>query len=260
MPDGGPKLQLAVYAVAAILLVVAAVRFLDGRGDASSAAAPITVDGGPNAAPDDGAGGRRQLYVHVAGAVRRPGLYRVAEGSRVAAAVHRAGGLSRRADLTLVNLAAPLEDGQQVVVPRRGATAATGATAAAGSATAPGAAGAVPAAPVSLATATPDQLDALDGIGPTLAARIIEYRDARRLSLDRRAARGGRHRRQALRVAQPGSDALTGGSLLPPWPRLSPRALRFAASVASCGAIPATRDSRRWLPAWRSPRCGSRRS
>ena len=107
--------------------------------------------------------------MHVAGAVRRPGLYRIPEGSRVAAALARAGGPTRAAEVAAVNLAAPVEDGQQVVVPRRGAGARRGGPG--------GAAAAAPGAKLSLATATADQLDELDGIGPTLAERIIEFRD-----------------------------------------------------------------------------------
>jgi competence protein ComEA len=84
----------------------------------------------------------------------------------VAAAVDRAGGPAARADLTGVNLAARVEDGQQVVVPVAGAL--PGASAGAGQP----ATGAKP----SLGTATADQLDEIDGIGPTLAERIVEYR------------------------------------------------------------------------------------
>jgi competence protein ComEA len=105
--------------------------------------------------------------VHVAGAVERPGLYRVRVGARVAAAIERAGGPTPKADLTGTNLAARVEDGQQVVVPVRGVVSAASAP--------PGAA--TPAGPISLATATQPQLEELDGIGPTLAARILEYRD-----------------------------------------------------------------------------------
>jgi competence protein ComEA len=94
--------------------------------------------------------------------------------------VDLAGGPSRRADLTGVNLAAPLVDGQQVVVPVRGRAPGGGAAPSAGAASPAGAAGggASPGAPISLSTATLEQLDALDGIGPTLARRILEYRDA----------------------------------------------------------------------------------
>jgi competence protein ComEA len=111
----------------------------------------------------------RRLYVHVAGAVRRPGLYRVRDGARIAVALRLAGGPSGKAELTGTNLAARVEDGQQIVVPERGSAPVAAA--------APGAA-TPPAGPISLASATQAQLEELDGIGPTLAARIIEYRDA----------------------------------------------------------------------------------
>ena len=107
-----------------------------------------------------------QLFVHVVGAVRRPGLYRLDAGSRVADALARAGGTTRRAQLELVNLAAPLADGQQVVVPRRGSVASAAA----------GAGGLAPTAPVQLSTATLEQLDALPGVGPVTAQKILDYR------------------------------------------------------------------------------------
>ena len=133
---------------------------------------PVSIEESATAKPSAAKrGAGRRVYVHVAGAVRRPGLYRVPEGARVAAALQRAGGPTRKAELTGTNLAARVQDGQQVVVPVRGGTPV--AAAAAGPAP-PGAA----AGPVSLAVATQAQLEELDGIGPTLAARIIEYRDA----------------------------------------------------------------------------------
>ena len=108
-----------------------------------------------------------ELLVHVAGAVRKPSVYRIAGDGRVIQAIRLAGGPTPAADLGLVNLAAPLQDGQQVLVPGRLATAAAGAGAAGGVA---------PTGPVSLSSATAEQLDALDGIGPTLAARIVAWR------------------------------------------------------------------------------------
>ena len=111
----------------------------------------------------------RRLVVHVVGAVHRPGLYRLRDGSRVADAIERAGGAGRKAALELVNLAAPVADGQQVVVPARGAT-----VAASGSgATAAGAAG---GQRVHLNSATLEQLDELPGIGPVTAQKILDYR------------------------------------------------------------------------------------
>jgi competence protein ComEA len=94
---------------------------------------------------------------------------RLPPGSRVAVALQRAGGPSRRADLTAVNLAARLQDGQQIVVPDGRAAPA---------AASPGAAAGPAGAKVHLSGATVEQLDGVDGIGPTLAQRIVEYRDS----------------------------------------------------------------------------------
>jgi competence protein ComEA len=110
------------------------------------------------------------VVVDVVGAVRRPGLYRLADGSRIADAVARAGGATRKAELAQVNLAAPLADGEQVVVPRRGSAAAA-APAAAG-----GGDAAAPSAPIQLSTATLEQLDSLPGVGPATAQKILDYR------------------------------------------------------------------------------------
>jgi competence protein ComEA len=110
-----------------------------------------------------------RLVVHVVGAVRRPGLYRLAHGSRIADAVRRAGGATRRADLSLVNLAAQVSDGTQVVVPRRVVVEAA----------TPEDQGGAPApttGPVHLNTATLEQLDALPGVGPVTAQKILDYR------------------------------------------------------------------------------------
>jgi competence protein ComEA len=106
------------------------------------------------------------LFVNVVGAVRRPGLYRLKEGSRVADAVRRAGGPTPKAQIELLNLAARIADGEQIVVPRRGLAN----PAAAG----PG--GAVAAGPVHLNSATLEQLDALPGGGPVTAQKILDYR------------------------------------------------------------------------------------
>jgi competence protein ComEA len=109
------------------------------------------------------------LVVHVVGAVRRPGLYKLREGSRIDDAVRRAGGATRRADLSLVNLAAPVADGVQVVVPRRVPAQAPAQPAAEGGP-------AVPAGPLHLNTATLEQLDALPGVGPSTAQKILDFR------------------------------------------------------------------------------------
>ena len=103
------------------------------------------------------------VVVDVVGAVRRPGLYRLQQGARIADAIARAGGATRRAQLSLVNLAAPLADGVQIVVPAR--------IAGGGAATA-----AQPSGPVHLNTATLEDLDALPGIGPVTAQKILDFR------------------------------------------------------------------------------------
>ena len=129
---------------------------------------PVAIDK-PGAAPERSHSRAARVYVHVAGAVRRPGLYRLGENTRVGRAVELAGGPTEKADLAATNLAARVEDGQQILVPVRGAAAAPAPAAATGTA--------APSGPISLASATQAQLEELDGIGPTLAARILEYRD-----------------------------------------------------------------------------------
>jgi competence protein ComEA len=161
---------VVIWVVAAAVGVFALMR-LTGSGGEGEAAAPVRVDRSPGTSAGDVPGGAERvgLYVHVAGAVRRPGLVRVPAGARVAEAVLRAGGPGRKADLTGVNLAAQVEDGQQVVVPVAGAVPGA----------APGETGATAdsaAVKPSLGSATVEQLDEIDGIGPTLAERIVEYR------------------------------------------------------------------------------------
>jgi competence protein ComEA len=174
------KAELAAYAVAAFVLVFLGLRLLqrdsgsapvslDTSGAATTRAAPAADASAPRAP-------RKLLVVDVAGEVRRPGVYRVTAGARADAAVQLAGGVTAHAERAAVNLAMPLHDGQQVVVPRKGAApGGPGAAPTGGSAPSPGGA---PAQPISLSTATVEQLDTLDGIGPTLAARIVQYRDS----------------------------------------------------------------------------------
>jgi competence protein ComEA len=140
--------------------VLLAVLALAGRMLASA--------GAPSAQPvaplvPEAAAATETLVVHVAGAVRRPGLYELKEGSRVSDAVARAGGATAKADTAAVNLAAPLADGIQVLIPSRVAGAAGG-----------GSGGVAPR--VSLSSATIADLDALPGIGPVTAQKILDYR------------------------------------------------------------------------------------
>jgi competence protein ComEA len=157
--------QLLLAAVALALLLLAA-RYLLPAGTATPAA-PLPPPPGPGTSA---AGPSARVVVDVVGAVRRPGLYRLGDGSRIADAIARAGGATRKAQLAQVNLAAPLADGEQVVVPAHGsAAAATPAAAGSGGA-------AAPAAPIQLSTATAEQLDSLPGVGPATAQKILDYR------------------------------------------------------------------------------------
>jgi competence protein ComEA len=156
---------VVVWALAAVLAVVAGSRLIGEKDQAAPAPVRLSPRGERDNPP--------RIYVHVAGAVRRPGLMTMSAGSRVADALERAGGPAPRADLTAVNLAARLADGQQIVVPRAG-----GAPGAAGSGAGAVSPGAGAATGIHLSTATVEQLDGVDGIGPTLAQRIVEYRDA----------------------------------------------------------------------------------
>jgi competence protein ComEA len=168
---GDSRGTVVIWVVAVALGVFALMR-LTGSGSEGEAGEPVRVDRTPGASTGSRGGAERAgLYVHVAGAVRRPGLVRVPAGARVAEAVLRAGGPGRKADLTGVNLAAQVEDGQQVVVPVAGAV-----PAGAGSADAMAGTPGSPAVKPSLGSATVEQLDEIDGIGPTLAGRIVEYR------------------------------------------------------------------------------------
>jgi competence protein ComEA len=176
----------------AVLLVVAAgfavQHFWAGRTQAVRAPEVVAAPYGgqrAEAEPDASAGAPNaagtavaEIVVDVSGKVREPGIHRLPAGSRVADALRAAGGVRPGTDTVGLNRARFLVDGEQVVV---GAPAVPGAgaagTAAGGSAGSPGAVpGAGPAAPVSLNTATVDQLDTLPGVGPVLAQHILDYR------------------------------------------------------------------------------------
>ena len=157
------RAQIAVYAALAVaVLLIGARAIRTGEGEAAAAAAPYS---GEDSFSVSTAGGD-DLVVHVAGAVASPGVYRLPAGSRVTDALRRAGGPAPRALVDAVNLAARLADGQQVVIPE-----AAPAGAASGTATA------IPDAPISLGTATVEELDTIEGIGPVTAQDIVDYRD-----------------------------------------------------------------------------------
>ena len=160
--------RAAAYAVAVLAALAVGGRFVvpEGdtrRGDAAGGAVEHAALETEEAAP-------RKVVVHVVGAVNEPGLYTLAEGSRIDDAVREAGGAKPKAALELVNLAAPVADGQQVVVPLRSGPAGVPATAGSASTGAPG-------GPVHLNTATLEELDALPGVGPVTAQKILDYRE-----------------------------------------------------------------------------------
>jgi competence protein ComEA len=157
--------QLFAAAVAVAIVLVVFVRHLGESGSAARAVTPL-----PTPAKPAKAVAAKLLVIDVAGAVRRPGLYRLREGSRIDDAIAAAGGPTAKAQLDAVNLAAPIADGEQVVVPGRGVAGAPAAT--------PPAAGSSPSAPLDLNTATAEQLDSLPGIGPVTAQKILDYRQA----------------------------------------------------------------------------------
>lgn len=156
--------QAFVYAAVAVALLLVGARAIRGE-DTTSSSFVAGSRGDAKAGTVSIGGAAGDVVVDVTGAVREPGVYRMPLGSRVNDAVVRAGGALPRAELEAVNLAARLADGQQVVVPERVAAA--------------GAAGVVAeGGPISLGTATAEQLEEIDGIGPVTAADIIEFRDA----------------------------------------------------------------------------------
>jgi len=169
-PLSVPARRLLAAALLALVVLVVAWRHVASWG---GSAAPLRVAPVVPAAQGAGTAGARagpvaaRLVVDVAGAVRRPGLVRLPKGARVSDAIARAGGLTAHAERDSVNLAAPVSDGQQVLVPARGSP---------GSGTPGGAAGGAASGPVSLSSATAEQLDTLPGIGPVTAQKIVDYR------------------------------------------------------------------------------------
>jgi competence protein ComEA len=160
MPSLTIRQVLGYVAVAAVVLVIG------WRAESGASAGPPPSEparSGSAVAPAPSP----VVVVDVTGAVRRPGVYRLVAGAGVQDAVRRAGPLAH-ADLSSVNLAARVTDGEQVIVPRRGrggAVVGAGPTASAPTV-------------VSINSGTLEQLETLDGIGPSLAQRIIDFRTA----------------------------------------------------------------------------------
>lgn len=158
--------QIAVYGGLAVVLLLLGARAIRAEGSSTSeSGATFSSGGSAQLSLKSGAAG--DVVVDVTGAVARPGVYRLPAGARVTDAVERAGGATSAAMLEAINLAAHLADGQQVVVPRKGPSGAPLAATA----------GASEEGPISLGTATVEQLDTIDGIGPVTAQDIIDFRE-----------------------------------------------------------------------------------
>jgi len=180
--------QIIAYVAVAVVVLAVGVRYVvlprdaGSSGDQAVVLAPVASPAaGPSAEPGVAAASPApDVMVYVCGAVRSPGVVRLPAGARVTDALELAGGPTAKAELAAVNLAAQVTDGQQILVPERGATAAaaTAAGDAAASSTAGSAIGTAPAALININTASLEELDALDGVGPSTAQKIIDYRTA----------------------------------------------------------------------------------
>ena len=162
--SGASRAQVAVYAAIGVVLLLLGIRAVrEPAGEAGAADPGVQLSSAPVGADGPGASSG-DVVVHVAGAVSKPGVYRLPAGSRVAAAIDRAGGATGRGDPNSINLAARLADGQQVVVPEPGSATAAGAAA-------------TEDGPISLGAADQADLETIEGIGPVTAADIIAFRD-----------------------------------------------------------------------------------
>ncbi|WP_420912270.1 helix-hairpin-helix domain-containing protein [Actinomyces naeslundii] len=196
-----PRAAVVAGSVLLVLAVVLALRAVltstAAGGESAPAAAGTTAAARPSAAvstagpragtataPGGPSAGAGSVVVHVTGAVIRPGVVTLGEGSRVNDAISAAGGVSPDADTQQLNLARVLTDGEQIRVPRIGEVLPdpapqSGAAATPGAGTDPGKPGAGSASgTVNINTASASDLEKLPGIGPALAQRIVEYRDS----------------------------------------------------------------------------------
>ena len=180
--------QIIAYVVVAVVVVAVGVRYvvLPRQAGPSEAQAVVLapVAASPSAqgaeAASPAASPTPDVMVYVCGAVRTPGVVRLPAGARVTDALELAGGPTAKAELAAVNLAAQVTDGQQILVPERGASVASAPSSSGSSSSgASGLAasgGSAPGALVNLNTASLEELDSLDGVGPSTAQKIIDYR------------------------------------------------------------------------------------
>lgn len=163
-----PQASALTWLIIVALAVLVVSGFLLSRHHAGAASSPAEAGPAPLhvAASTVASANAPQIVVDVGGRVRHPGLVTLAAGSRVADAIAAAGGPLRAADLARINLAARVSDGQLLLVGVPGGASAEVAGASGGG------------GPVDLNGATVEQLDALPGVGPVLAQRIIDWRQA----------------------------------------------------------------------------------
>ncbi|MDO8736249.1 MAG: ComEA family DNA-binding protein [Thermoleophilia bacterium] len=166
--------QLIAWSAVGLVILLIGANYLRGQFSAPAGDAGVAVTVGMK---EDRPAPR--LKVHITGAVSRPGLYELDANSRVADALEKAGGATPAADLFQINLAARMADGQQLVVPEKGAAMAGGAAVSVGGqASGSGSAASGASQPINLNAATLDLLTNLDGIGPKTAQKILDYREA----------------------------------------------------------------------------------
>ena len=177
-----------IYAYLALAVVVTAVgvRYLvlnDGGAPAGGERLVLAPAPSPPASTAASASGASpaavaEVVVYVCGAVRSPGVIHLPQGGRVADALELAGGATGKAELAAVNLAARVTDGQQIVVPERAAAGGGGSVTVAATGTGGSATGGTATALVNINTASLSELDTLQGVGPSTAQKIIDYRTA----------------------------------------------------------------------------------